>query len=1757
MGSLFALWAVFALSLPGPAPAEESGDAIQVRELSFGAPLVHLTGDGQWVTVQLEGGEPGEMVGAPALPVMTLVFTLPRDHEPVEVRLESPVWEDVELPAPVIPFAGDVPGAYGDPDPVSPDPAIYESDGIYPPEAISMGGTGLGSRGTVVGVQVTPVRYDPQGRRLSWLREGRVVLNHRPRANGLPEGAVKRLRSFLMSEEGEPAVSYSEKGFEATTMPSLDGSPVDLVLVTTEEQSSVWQDLVDWKTKTGTPAVLRTMEEILDNYPNGVDKAERLRKFIRDAYTYWGAKYVLLAGPVEDVPMRFGHSWAWNQPAGVDIVSDYYYSCLDGTLNADGDGVFMEPIHSTNELGDGADMGGIMDLIPDIQVGRVPARSTIEAQGYLDKYNVYTKTPPDNGYLGRALMIAEVLFQSGWKYGDCDSCSTCPGEVCVTMDGVGDCEEVVRIVEGSGHSNDIEFFRMYERDYHWNHLPNVMPTSSTSDIIAEINRGMNIVQQVGHGDVDRWSVGSTPFPGTSRQLQIVGTDLGALENGPSFTGLTYAINCNSAAINFDCLALATLLNSNGGTITYVGSTNLDFPVAARAFQNGFYEGIFVEEYETMGESYIRTMEERALASPFLHDGRDNSRRFILYSLIYMGDPHMQLWINQPAELDLTFPAQVDLGQDEINVVVRSEGSPVEGARVTVMKEGETYAVGTTDASGSVAVPFYASTTGVFEVAASSYQSLTAVGTGQVNQGSAAALSVTGMQLLDNGTDGNGNGVPELGETISVDLTVTNTGTQTASGVQATLQWAETTWEGIVDLQETASDLGDIAGGSSAQDAEVFRIHIPRTVPEELEDELIGGDQMDMVFTVELTHSGGVTRSFDWTLSATQPVFSAYVNTVNDTPGDGRIGNANGRAENGETVDLSVGLWNLGRGTGSFLKGVISASVNGGDAEGEVVMDEVPPGATTPVGPFRAVVISTADLRLTLEVMDTRTGSDVMVHRHLMRLFYPDAVIDTSLVGIGQRDNIILTWTNPEEDGSGILGARVFRSLDSGGPFEPLLDGLVQGSVEGPVYYSDEGLSPLTRYYYQVSLVDASGNEGDRSIVLETTTSPGSVPGWPLLIDSVTRSSPTITELDHAELGDLSSGQREILFGSDIVYCLKGDGDEHYDGDQIPSTHGILTRPISTEGRKGHIWSKIATIDLDRDFSEPDIIVTHKDGSPVNGNGMLAVYNTEGERIWTRSLGRLFLGSPAIGNIDDDEEYEVVVANEDRVYAFNHDSTSATAVSGGRLFEITSADNMYQTPTLVDIDKDGKDEVIVVSWNGNRRWESPELWAVNGDGTNVPGFPVVLSNTVEGNVEGNTGQAVVADLDRDEEYEIAFLTAKRFFVFEHDGALKYEYFLSSGIPFANGGAGLQTPAIGDVDGNDTLEVVFATKKIGAVELHAVKGTAEEYSVENELEGFPVRLDDDGNIDPGSPILANMNDDPYPEIIIGDQLGRVHVYDRNGDIVNGFPYIVAGGDLRYGGLAAWDVDRDGHNNLVIQAWQSQEITVLDIALADFPTDSASIVAQNPWPMKHHDVRNSGNFVIPFLTPVLLSQLRAVEIEPGVVRIQFASSHPASEFRIWRLDPGRTEWTLRHTLEGDMGGFGFYEVFDEVELPGIYEYRVDLVDANGQSQEASRFEIDLSGVTARLLTLWPNRPNPFNPRTLLSFSIPGLRSTQVELMIHDLTGRVVRQLVQESLSPGFYEFEWDGRNDEGHPVSSGLYLARLKARGEDKMQKLMLLK
>ncbi len=89
----------------------------------------------------------------------------------------------------------------------------------------------------------------------------------------------------------------------------------------------------------------------------------------------------------------------------------------------------------------------------------------------------------------------------------------------------------------------------------------------------------------------------------------------------------------------------------------------------------------------------------------------------------------------------------------------------------------------------------------------------------------------------------------------------------------------------------------------------------------------------------------------------------------------------------------------------------------------------------------------------------------------------------------------------------------------------------------------------------------------------------------------------------------------------------------------------------------------------------------------------------------------------------------------------------------------------------------------------------------------------------------------------------------------------------------------------------------------------------------------------------------------------------------------------------------------------------------------------------------------------------------------------------------------------------------------------------------------------------TLARNRPNPFNPSTTIDFFLPGGADT--ELAVFDLSGRRVRTLLGEPLAGGDHRVSWDGRNDDGRPVRSGVYFYRLRAGGETITRKMTLLR
>jgi hypothetical protein len=92
-------------------------------------------------------------------------------------------------------------------------------------------------------------------------------------------------------------------------------------------------------------------------------------------------------------------------------------------------------------------------------------------------------------------------------------------------------------------------------------------------------------------------------------------------------------------------------------------------------------------------------------------------------------------------------------------------------------------------------------------------------------------------------------------------------------------------------------------------------------------------------------------------------------------------------------------------------------------------------------------------------------------------------------------------------------------------------------------------------------------------------------------------------------------------------------------------------------------------------------------------------------------------------------------------------------------------------------------------------------------------------------------------------------------------------------------------------------------------------------------------------------------------------------------------------------------------------------------------------------------------------------------------------------------------------------------------------------------------------RLTEMFASRPNPFNPITTIAFALS--KDADVTLAVYDAAGSSVRTLVSEHRNVGQYTEKWDGRDDRGSPVASGVYFCRMVAGSYKSTQKLVLLK
>ena len=153
--------------------------------------------------------------------------------------------------------------------------------------------------------------------------------------------------------------------------------------------------------------------------------------------------------------------------------------------------------------------------------------------------------------------------------------------------------------------------------------------------------------------------------------------------------------------------------------------------------------------------------------------------------------------------------------------------------------------------------------------------------------------------------------------------------------------------------------------------------------------------------------------------------------------------------------------------------------------------------------------------------------------------------------------------------------------------------------------------------------------------------------------------------------------------------------------------------------------------------------------------------------------------------------------------------------------------------------------------------------------------------------------------------------------------------------------------------------------------------------------------------------------------------------------------------------------------------------------------------------------------------------------------------------RADPGtgRPDYnaTLQPIRNGDAGNLAL----DLLGLPAIAGSTID----GDQDLIVTTAPTDVPDAGLPAALVLRGYPNPFNPRTMISFALP--RAAMVTVGVYDAAGRLVRGLHSGHLAAGTQDLVWDGNSDGGVPVAGGVYFVRLGGAGRSEPLKVTLVK
>ena len=390
---------------------------------------------------------------------------------------------------------------------------------------------------------------------------------------------------------------------------SISSEVYDMVIIAPNKFSASIQPLIDHKNGHGVKTFLKTTEEIYKEY-KGQDKAEEIKLFIKDAIENNAIKYVLLIGG------RQGQSFRWYVPcrySNVDdgfmnkqFLSDLYFADIykeNGDFedwDSNGNGIFAEWYEDDSKLPD------IMDLKPDVAVGRLPCRNENEVVSIVEKIIYYENNAYGKPWSNKALLIG----------GDTNPGVGDP----FPYEGEADCNYTMQ------NLTDFNVTTLFVSDG---------TLTSYNDFISSFNTGQGFVLFHGHGqqkklfthtsDGEQLMIFDSEYISQLNNdgmypIMVVGCCVTTEFDVGIFNFLTIFKNLkkyhNFFTFKYECvrevLGWDLIKKTNGGSIAHIGCSSTAWGDAGDknhdnipdSVQNGYTSGLCAEFFKIIGEKEI-------------------------------------------------------------------------------------------------------------------------------------------------------------------------------------------------------------------------------------------------------------------------------------------------------------------------------------------------------------------------------------------------------------------------------------------------------------------------------------------------------------------------------------------------------------------------------------------------------------------------------------------------------------------------------------------------------------------------------------------------------------------------------------------------------------------------------------------------------------------------------------------------------------------------------------------------------------------------------------------------------------------------------------------------------------------------------------------------------------------------------------------------------------------------------------------------